>query len=96
FRDEEVLPGVEDLQVELAVRDGGRVSWVAPDSPLVRGGQVTAVRLWLRIRSDATEGGYVDARTLTYADAVFTPTQIEARQRRLLVERTVALRNLGP
>ncbi len=55
FRDEELLPGVEDLQVEIGVAmfaaDGAwRVHFVAPDSPRVREGMVVAVRLWLRIR----------------------------------------------
>lgn len=95
FRDEEVLPGVEDLQVEFAVSDGARVSWVAPDSSLVGAGRVIAVRFWLRIRSDSTEGGFVDARPMTYADVSFTPTPLEAKQRRLLVGRTVALRNVA-
>jgi hypothetical protein len=54
---------------------------------------VLAVRLWLRIRSDATEAGFDDARPLVYAGNTFTPDAVEARQRRLLVESTVALRN---
>ena len=97
FRDEEILPGVEDLQVELGVAtltDGEtRVAYVAPDSARVREGTVVAVRLWLRIRADNTEPGYLDARSLTYADVRFTPTDAEAKLRRMLVERTVALRN---
>lgn len=97
FRDEEVLPGVEDLQVEFGVRDPAdpqaRLIFVAPDFPRLREHVVVAVRLWLRIRADRTESGYFDARALRYADAVFEPTGVEARQRRLLVERTVSLRN---
>ena len=74
FRDEEILPGVEDLQVEMGVArsnaaDGTtRVQYVAPDSPWVREGIVVAVRLWLRIRADATEPGFHDDRTLSYAE----------------------------
>ena len=99
FRDEEILPGVEDLQVELGVAtlaaDGTmRVAYVAPDSTLVREGVVVAVRLWLRIRADVTEPGYLDERSLTYANVSFTPTAAEAKLRRMLVERTVALRNV--
>jgi type IV pilus assembly protein PilW len=98
YRDEEVLPGVEDLQVEFGVRDPGdpqgRMSFVAPDFPGLRSHTVIAVRLWLRIRADRTEAGYFDARPLRYADVEFVPDALESRQRRLLVERTVALRNL--
>jgi len=98
FRDEEVLPGVEDLQVEMGVAniaaDGTvRVSYVAPDSPRAREGNVVAVRLWLRMRADSTEPGFSDRRTLTYANVTYTPSPADAQQRRMLIERTVALRN---
>jgi type IV pilus assembly protein PilW len=98
FRDEEVLPGVEDLQVEFAVVDPrdpeGRSSFVAPDFPELRSHRVVAVRLWLRIRADRTEAGYRDPQPLRDADREFVPTDDEAKQRRVLLERTVALRNL--
>jgi type IV pilus assembly protein PilW len=98
FRDEEILPGVEDLQVEFVVRDpadpAARLSYVAPDFPHLRQRIVVAVRLWLRIRADQTESGYRDSRPLSYADVTFQPTGVEARQRRLLIARTVALRNI--
>ena len=97
FRDEEILPGVEDLQVEMGVAtmaaDGTALSYVAPDSASVRDGSVVAVRLWLRIRADVTEPGFVDERSLAYANVDYTPTAAEAKQRRMLIERTVALRN---
>jgi type IV pilus assembly PilW-like protein len=100
FRDEEVMPGVEDLQVEFALRDPAdpqaRLSFVAPDFLALRDRHVVAVRLWLRIRADRTESGYFDARPLRYADVQFTPSPAEARQRRLLVQRTVSLRNVRP
>ncbi|HYJ98898.1 MAG TPA: PilW family protein [Burkholderiaceae bacterium] len=99
FRDEEILPGVEDLQVEFGVArpdaDGAaRVYYAAPAGALAREGRVVAVRLWLRIRADATEPGFQDDSELNYANTRFTPSPIEARQRRILVERTVALRNV--
>lgn len=97
FRDEEIMTGVEDLQVEFAVarvESGARmVSYVAADSPLAKSRDIVAVRLWLRVRADVTERGHHDDRPLTYANVVFTPTTAEARQRRLLIERTVSVRN---
>jgi Tfp pilus assembly protein PilW len=100
FRDEEILPGVEDLQVELgvvnAVDGSSTVSYVAPDSPRAREGPVVSVRFWLRIRADATEPGYRDERSLTYSNIVYAPSATEAKWRRMLVERTVALRNAIP
>jgi type IV pilus assembly protein PilW len=94
FRDEEVMQGVEDLQVELGVAgNDARVQYVAPDTDAARTGRVVAVRLWLRVRAEATESGFRDARALEYAGRLFQPTPAEARQRRSLIERTVALRN---
>jgi type IV pilus assembly protein PilW len=93
FRDEEVLPGVEDLQVEFGVTQGSGVRYVPPGAPLPDGERIVAVRLWLRIRADSTEGGFRDDRPLDYAGVHFVPSALEATQRRALVERTVALRN---
>jgi type IV pilus assembly protein PilW len=100
FRDEEVLPGVEDLQVEFGVAradaGGARVLYIAPGAALAPGDIIVAVRLWLRIRSDVTEPGFHDDTTLSYSNVNFTPSPTEARQRRILIDRTVALRNLPP
>ena len=100
FRDEEILPGVEDLQVEFVVAraDAGstRLRYVAPGTALAADDRIVAVRLWLRLCADVTEPGYLDDTTLSYANASFTPSPTEARQRRILIERTVALRNLPP
>jgi type IV pilus assembly protein PilW len=97
FRDEEIMPGVEDLQVEFGLRDPAdpqaRLSFVAPDLVPLRDRDVVAVRLWLRICADRTEAGYFDRRPLRYADVEFIPSPAEARQRRLLIQRTVNLRN---
>jgi len=98
FRDEELMPGVEDLQIEFGVLDvtGGtpRISFVPADSPLLRELPAIAARLWLRVRADSTEHGFSDTRALRYADVTFTPDASEAAHRRLLVERTVRLRNV--
>jgi type IV pilus assembly protein PilW len=94
FRDEEVLPGVEDLQVQFGLSDNGLVRYVAPDLATLRGRQIVAVRVWLRIRADVTESGFFDGRSLDYAGVSYVPAPAEATQRRLLVEHTIALRNL--
>ena len=98
FRDEELMPGVEDLQFEFGVLDmtsgSARLSFVPADSPLLRVLPAIAARLWLRVRADSTEHGYIDTRPLHYADVSFTPDAVEATQRRMLVQRTVRLRNV--
>jgi len=97
FRDEEILPGVEDLQVEFGVVDPAVAPWqirfVPPDHPKLRALRLVAVRLWLRVRADSTEFGYRDPRRHRYADVDFTPTGSEAGHRRIVIERTVTLRN---
>jgi type IV pilus assembly protein PilW len=97
FRDEEIQPGIEDLQVEFGVRteENGlsQIRYVPPDARETREGRIVAVRLWLRVRAEITERGYADTRVLDYAGVHFAPDEREAAQRRLLVERTVALRN---
>ena len=76
--------------------------WVMPDSNLMNppthptpgiSAQIVAVRVWLRIRADATEVGYTDDRQYAYAGKVYTPAAAEANVRRILVSRTVYLRN---
>jgi hypothetical protein len=93
FRDEEIMPGVEDLQVEFGIVEQQRIRFVAPELPMERGAQLVSVRVWLRIRADATEGGFRDSRSLDYAGVSFVPDAVQSAQRRILVERTFALRN---
>lgn len=98
FRDEEILTGVEDLQVQIGVEDfapdgESSVRYVAPGSPQSREGTIVAVRLWLRIRADVTEPGFDNGSTLDYANVRYTPSPADAKHRRMLIERTVALRN---
>lgn len=97
FRDEEVLPGVEDLQVEFGVVDPVAEPWqirfVPSDYPHLRDQRIVAVRLWLRVRADSTEYGYRDFSRHRYSDVDFTPVGSEAGQRRIVIERTVTLRN---
>jgi type IV pilus assembly protein PilW len=97
YRDEEVMPGVEDLQVEFGVLAGdngtGPLRYVTPDSPAARSERIVAVRLWLRVRADTADPEARDSRSFDYSNCRFTPDDDESRFRRLLVTRTVALRN---
>jgi type IV pilus assembly protein PilW len=97
FRDEEVMPGVEDLQVELGVRtlENGvpALRYVTADDPSVGSSTIVAVRVWLRVRAETADPESPDSRTLSYSNMRFTPNEGESRYRRLVVTRTVALRN---
>jgi type IV pilus assembly protein PilW len=102
--DQEVIRGVEDIQVEFGVdpgvdRDGDGISdkasgytkrYVPPDNALVQTGQVSAVRLWVRVRAEDAEQGFVNNRTYTYANVNFTPND---GFRRVLMSRTIYLRS---
>lgn len=91
FRDEEVMTGVEDLQVEFGVASNAGVQFRAPGNT----GQaaIVSVRLWLRLRADVTEPGYRDDSPLHYANTSFAAAGSDAAHRRLLVSRIIALRN---
>jgi type IV pilus assembly protein PilW len=100
FVDEEVIAGVEDMQVQFGVETDAATSpdavaqrYVDPES-VPAGAQIVSVRLWLRVRADALDVGFVDGRTYTYGDktAVTVPAATQA-YRRLLVSRTIQLRN---
>jgi prepilin-type N-terminal cleavage/methylation domain-containing protein len=88
FVDTEVMPGIEDLQVQLLTAAG----YVEPDA-LPPGANVRALRLWLLVRASEPEAGYRDPRDYRYANRTTPLADDERRFRRLLVTRTIALRN---
>ena len=108
--DQEVVPGVEDLQVQFGVdtdRAGapGRGSvnrYVNPGNPLLDAedpaflpeARVLAVRVWLRVRAERPEQGFSDTREYAYADR--TSAAPGDAYRRIVVTRTIRLRNVGP
>jgi type IV pilus assembly protein PilW len=92
--DEEIVPGVEDLQVRLGVDTDGDTNadqYVNPGS-VPPGAAVVSATLWLRIRAEEREIGHVDDRAYQYADmaAPLTPND---DYRRILVAKTIHLRN---
>lgn len=105
--DEEVLPGVEDMQVQFGIGTGApgaggpRVvaRWVNPGDALLDPAahpevQVVAVRLWLRLRAEHPETGFRDTEARQYADReVVAPND---GYRRIVVSRTIWLRNARP
>lgn len=117
FDEDEVITGIEDLQVQFGIDTGdrdndgridadadadgdglpdasGRVTrYVSSDFPDLGRYPVLAVRVWLRVRADEPETGYIDGRTYRYADVVYTPSGADAAYRRVVVTRTIAVRN---
>ena len=107
--DEEILPGVEDMQIELGVdtdpmdtpNRGSINQYVAADDPMLDpadplfnpDAQVLAVRLWLLVRSLTPEPGFAD-NAYVYSDRNWGGPVAPIDVRRLLVSRTIYLRNV--
>jgi type IV pilus assembly protein PilW len=118
FQDDEIMPGVEDLQVQFGIdtgdydndgqidagldpngngvpqTDGRATRYVNPDPQTLARYQVVAVRIWVRVRADQPEVGFVDTKTYQYADIPpYTPQGADQHYRRAVVSRTIMLRN---
>ena len=96
IQDQEVVPGVEDLQVEFGVdqnNDQNADFFVRPGIAIPAGRAIVAVRVWLLVRSEDPDFTFTDGRTYTYADRVYTPLPADRNFRRVLVSKTIALRN---
>ena len=95
--DLEIVPGVEDLQVEFGAdldADQNADYFVQPGTVIPAGDQIVAVRVWLLVRAEQPEVAFVDNRTYDYASrtgaAVYAPAD---NFRRVLFSKTIALRN---
>jgi type IV pilus assembly protein PilW len=117
FDEDEVMPGVEDFQVQFGIdtgdynndgvidagvdvngdgipeADGRATRYVNPDFKDLARYQVVAVRFWVRVRSNQREPDVVDSNTYQYADTSFRPEGEQQHYRRILMSRTVTLRN---
>lgn len=91
--DEELVSGVEDMQVQLGIdsdSDGAVDEYLSAGAAVASPQSVIAARIWLRVRADSPELGFQDAATYQYADVSIAPKD---GFRRLLVSSTVQLRN---
>jgi len=69
--DQELMPGVENMQIQLGLDTNGTGtvdSYVDPSSPAVPGATVMAVRLWMLVRAEIEEFGYGDPGPYTTPD----------------------------
>lgn len=107
--DQEIVSGVEDLQVQLGLdmdpdgADSGSVDrYVDINDPLVDPSNagfdpnavVLAVRIWIRVRAERPENGFTDTTNYVYADQDVGPFNDSFR--RLVVSKTIYLRNARP
>jgi hypothetical protein len=96
-RDEEIIPGVEDLQVELGVDNDGDTTadyFVSPDS-VPAAASIVAARVWIRVRSTQPDFQFLDDREYKYGNHEYKAdaTNDANRFRRMLISKTIQLRN---
>jgi type IV pilus assembly protein PilW len=105
--DEEILPGVEDMQIQFGVdtdvlgaaNRGSIDRYVNANDPILNpanpaflpDAEILAVRIWLRIRAERTENGFTDTATYVYGDRNVGP--LNDGFRRIVVSKTIYLRN---
>ena len=97
INDDEIVAGVEDMQVRFGVDSDGDASldqYVDPGA-VPPGARVVAATVWLRIRSEERDAGHVDDRAYQYADMASAWTPGDA-YRRIVVSKTMHLRNARP
>lgn len=97
FQDEELVAGIEDLQVEAAPHGDeadASATRYRPLDDLGPGERVRALRVWVLVRSDVADPAPALLPALTYANRELPPET--SRYRRLLASRSFELRNAGP
>jgi len=97
MQDEELVPGIADLQVEFGLDrrdDGDRAvdAWTAAAN-VPGDADLRALRLWILAESDEPDGRPVATDPLRYANREFAPP--DDRRRRVLAMTTVWLRNVA-
>ena len=74
FRDQEIIPGVEDMQIQFGIdplgNTGVATRYINPPTlaAMPAGAQIVSVRIWLLVRSDTPENGFTDNRIYQYGD----------------------------
>ena len=99
--DEEVVSGVEDMQVQFGIdtdADTNADVYVDPqDDPAAYGGTIVSATIWLRVRADEIEVGFTDDGEYEYADLDKTDEPELAvpndNFRRFVVSKTIQIRN---
>ena len=110
IQDREVLPGVEDMQVQFGVdmdppgaaNRGSIDRYVNPGDPIldpadaafVPDAAILAVRVWLRLRAERPEVGFTDTASYEYADRDVPAPNDQFR--RIVVSKTIYIRNARP
>lgn len=94
INDVEIIPGVEDLQVQFGVDvdpfDGNVDQYVNPGQ-VPAGARVAAARIWLLIIAEDREVGFLNNLAWAYANADYGSFNDD--RRRVLISKTIQIRN---
>jgi type IV pilus assembly protein PilW len=97
MQDDEIMPGVQDMQVQFGLDvngDGTVERYVNPGTVIPAGARIATVQLWLLVVSDEIEVGFADTnRAYTYANATQTAAVFHDNRRRVLMTKTIQIRN---
>jgi len=104
IQDQEIIPGVENLQVQFGVdtnNDGTVERYLDPDAALLTPGAagfnptatILSVRLWMLVRAEYPEVLYNDVGPYTPPDANLPPIVPNDAMRRMQISTTIFLRN---
>ena len=97
IRDDEIIPGVQDLQVQFGLDvngDGTVERYVNPQDAIPAGARIATVQLWLLVVAEDREVGFKDTnRDYSYANASQTADVFHDDRRRVLVTKTIQIRN---
>jgi Tfp pilus assembly protein PilW len=90
--DEEVIPGVQDMQLEFGIDangDGTADKYVNPGS--VGTATIISARIYLLVRSEADEQGYINSINYRYANVDIAAAN--DKRRRFVMSKTIQIRN---
>lgn len=97
MRDDEIIAGVQDLQVQFGLDvngDGTVERYVNPQDVIPAGARIATVQLWLLVVAEEGEVGFQDTnRPYTYANANQTAAVFHDNRRRVVMTRTIQIRN---
>lgn len=92
-----VVPGVEDMQIQYGVdtnNDGSANSFIdANNVTATQWDDIVAIRVWLLMRNSFEDPDYQNTSQYRMPDGLYTPNPVDG-YRRLLVTRTIKMRNL--
>jgi len=92
-QDEEIIDGVQDLQVQFGIDtngDNNADQYVNTDA-VPAGAQIVSARIWVMVVAPDVEVGFVDGTNYAYANAA--PGTFDDSRRRLVVSKTIQIRN---